>query len=479
MKVIYVMKDICRSGGAKNIYDILNHLQVTGKYNCELVYLTGKTDWYGKVFFGLKQFTMIEDLINYLKDNNCIKVATWWETADWVYQSGGGYYFVQDIESSYYHTKEMRDKVLKTYELDLQHITINNFQKMVLKLVYHKEALNIDLAIDYDIFKDLCFGREQSLLYCYRSSHLKNPALFEDAMKLIHRDSALKNLIVYNYGLETTAYANHNLIDITDEKLVKLMNKAKIFLSTSVHEGFCMPILEAMACGAVVITTRSNGNMTFCIDNVNCLFAETPMEIKYAIKKLLNDPILWQRLQNNAKITVNNYTWDKVIFKLDKLFSNFKPLPKKVKKSYNPSISWVLLDDITPDIYNTCSERAHILNNGLKNSIISSTTKILNEMDIIIYQNRFEGHDIAYVNKYKAKKFFILDLTEQFWKKQFVYTTEFQKSLCIKMIHAVDIIMVPNEKIQKALKDDFGIIAKVVRNVDELETIIKEVKPKC
>src|SRR5690606_33453296 len=40
---------------------------------------------------------------------------------------------------------------------------------------------------------------------------------------------------------------------ITDEELVQLYNLCKLFVFPSWHEGFGLPALEAMACGAPVI----------------------------------------------------------------------------------------------------------------------------------------------------------------------------------------------------------------------------------
>ena len=44
-----------------------------------------------------------------------------------------------------------------------------------------------------------------------------------------------------------------------------------MFVQTSRHEGFCLPVLEAMAAGAPVVCTDADGNRDFCRDGENCL----------------------------------------------------------------------------------------------------------------------------------------------------------------------------------------------------------------
>ena len=46
-----------------------------------------------------------------------------------------------------------------------------------------------------------------------------------------------------------------------------------MFVADVAHEGFCLPILEAMATGGAVVCTDADGNRDFCADGENCLIA--------------------------------------------------------------------------------------------------------------------------------------------------------------------------------------------------------------
>ena len=66
-----------------------------------------------------------------------------------------------------------------------------------------------------------------------------------------------------------------------------------MFVQTSVHEGFCLPALEAMAAGCAVVCTDAHGNVDFCHHEQNCLMpASERRSVVDALARLLGDPAL-------------------------------------------------------------------------------------------------------------------------------------------------------------------------------------------
>jgi len=318
LKIIYVLKDIGCSGGGRIVYEHLNGL-ANRKHDCELVYLTGSSDWFGDILFKKSQFNSPEKIIKYLKDINCIKVATWWETAPWVKEGGGQFYFVQDIETSYSDDLEYKEKVLKTYHLGLTHITTNSFQYAALKYALGANAKRAGIAINHKIFRCLNnINKENFALYFYRDNYLKNPGMLEESLKIIEQSPF--DIELYAYGQLKCPFASKTFINVDDIELNKIINKASMFISTSRHEGFNLTILEAMACGTPVITTRAIGNETFCVDGVNCLMIENSQELARAVGQLLIQPDLVKYLSDNGLKTAQSYKWDNVIDKLENIF---------------------------------------------------------------------------------------------------------------------------------------------------------------
>lgn len=321
MKIIYVLKDAGRCGGHRVVLEHLKGLASRG-YDCELCYLSTEPVWFGNINFKLNKFGSIDNLINYLAQNkDAIKVATWWETAYWVMTGGGGYYLVQDIEASRYQDENHKNNVLNTYKLGLHHIVENAFTYAVLKYVLGVEVTRVELAVNHNIFKYYGINKKPNTgLYFYRNDPIKNPGLMKETMSIMGGI----DFKLYSYGLERCSFASESFINIPDIRLAEIMNRSEVFISTSIHEGFCLPLLESMACGTPVITTRAVGNEIFCINGVNCLIVENSIELKEAIIRILTNKDLAKRLSGNCIETADNYQWDKVIDRLEKLYVSNK-----------------------------------------------------------------------------------------------------------------------------------------------------------
>ncbi len=87
--------------------------------------------------------------------------------------------------------------------------------------------------------------------------------------------------------------------------------RAKVFVKLSHSEGFCLPILEAMACGALVVTWPMGGN-DFCYDKGNCFSARDFQHKVLAIESILTNkfPTVLEEIRKAARRTAESYTWE-------------------------------------------------------------------------------------------------------------------------------------------------------------------------
>src|SRR5256885_4024793 len=99
------------------------------------------------------------------------------------------------------------------------------------------------------------------------------------------------------------------------------MNTATALIQTSKHEGFCLPLLEAMATGTPVICTDAHGNRDFCRDGENCLMVEPePEAVAAAIERLFSDAGLREKLAVGGRRTAGGDGWGPPIDKLEQFF---------------------------------------------------------------------------------------------------------------------------------------------------------------
>jgi glycosyltransferase involved in cell wall biosynthesis len=97
---------------------------------------------------------------------------------------------------------------------------------------------------------------------------------------------------------------------VSDEDLVTLYRSAALFVFPSKHEGFGLPALEAMACGAVVIGSDAT-SVPEVIGTPDALFDPLqPAAIAAKIQQVLESPELQQRLRAHGRVQREKFSWD-------------------------------------------------------------------------------------------------------------------------------------------------------------------------
>lgn len=106
----------------------------------------------------------------------------------------------------------------------------------------------------------------------------------------------------------------------SDEELSALYASCDVFVSASWYEGFGLPPLEAMACGAPVVLTDSRGVREFAVDGENCLMVpiRDPSSLAEAILRVLTDEELAARIAANGLQTAWRYSWDDAVDRFER-----------------------------------------------------------------------------------------------------------------------------------------------------------------
>jgi glycosyltransferase involved in cell wall biosynthesis len=97
---------------------------------------------------------------------------------------------------------------------------------------------------------------------------------------------------------------------VSDEELILLYQGASLFVFPSRYEGFGLPVVEALACGAPAVVGR-NSSLVEIVDQEEALFdADDPSSIRSAIERALTDASLLERLQRSD--VRERFTWNRI-----------------------------------------------------------------------------------------------------------------------------------------------------------------------
>jgi glycosyltransferase involved in cell wall biosynthesis len=96
------------------------------------------------------------------------------------------------------------------------------------------------------------------------------------------------------------------------EQMPQLYRDNDIFIMSSAHEGMSNAMLEAMASGLPIITTRCEGVEELIIDNGIVVDQALAESIASAIKKLADNPETYQSMSTAAAKRARQFTWSSV-----------------------------------------------------------------------------------------------------------------------------------------------------------------------
>ncbi len=331
-RIVYVTQDLGVGGGHRVVFEHLNGLADRGHHVELWTLVEGPPDWYD-LRVPVRAFDTYTDLRKALAPLDAIKVATWWETAAHVWEAsvtrGVPVYFVQDIETSYYSDPDAHGIVHASYRPEFTYLTTSEWVYRTL-LNFAPRASVVSPGVDLSRWRELdgATRADRAVLGLGRGNPLKNFPLTRQAWE----GFAEPRPELWLFGVEPhvadgmpPGVTYH--VKPSDAGVNELLNTCSVFLQTSVHEGFCLPILEAMAAGAPVVCTDADGNRDFCRDGVNCLMpADNPVAVRTALEAVLENVDLRERLRAGGRETAQAYALER---KLDELDGFYRELAER------------------------------------------------------------------------------------------------------------------------------------------------------
>jgi glycosyltransferase involved in cell wall biosynthesis len=103
---------------------------------------------------------------------------------------------------------------------------------------------------------------------------------------------------------------------VDDAGLRALYERAACFVFPSLHEGFGLPAVEAMACGCPVVAARAGALPEVCGEAALLADPNDPDAIAAAIARVLDEPGLADRLRQAGRARAAAFTWEQAARRL-------------------------------------------------------------------------------------------------------------------------------------------------------------------
>lgn len=107
---------------------------------------------------------------------------------------------------------------------------------------------------------------------------------------------------------------------VTEQEKIALLNQARVFMFPSLYEGFGLPVLEAMAAGCPVITSKISSLPEVTESAAILINPNDQDEINKALRDIINNDGLAKNLITKGKLQAKKFNWEKAAQQTLKLF---------------------------------------------------------------------------------------------------------------------------------------------------------------
>jgi len=264
-----------------------------------------------------------------------INIATYHPTASVVYESGKGkgYSCVQHDETIFVENSKEKQKVRDSFKFNLKPFVVSHWLKDFVEETYQKPTFYVGSATNQKSFTPQNNKEEKTVSAILTGVYWKgdddlikafeiiNKKVKGVKFKIVGNKQAAINLLIKNKikldNLEFYDFFPGDSFELRD-----FYSSSTVFVFASHLEGLGVPPLEAMGCKTACVITDCLGIRDFSKNNNNSLVVpiKNPEKIANATVKLLENKKLRNKIEKNATKTAKNWSWEKVVDRMEKLF---------------------------------------------------------------------------------------------------------------------------------------------------------------
>ncbi len=264
-------------------------------------------------------------------------VATAWQTAYWAHglppECGRRFYFVQGYEKIL-APESQQEMVDASYRLPLTKIVISRWLKKTIEAVSGEEDIPLvpngkdfhlseyageGLQRRYDVgmvYSDMAFKGASDGLSAFRMVLEKKPDL---KLVMFGSDRLLREKCM-DFPLDAITFH----LRPPQDTIRNLYLNTRVWVSPSLLEGFCLPALEAMSLGCVVVATNSKGVEDVVDNGTNGFLVEPrkPDVLAEKILEILENRDLERSLATAALKKSEQFSWETSTDLMEELFKS-------------------------------------------------------------------------------------------------------------------------------------------------------------
>ena len=339
MKVCFVLPKFTRQpiGGYKIVFEYANRLQQLG-YEINIVFINDEALSQYRIPQFIKK--IVTNFITYIeprwfpldskikKFSNLDKhflekigsvdacVATGIQTVEFVQNNFGNaqkLYLIQGYEN-WGVTEEY---LWSTYSRGFKNIVVSNWLKKIVDQYALEPSILIKNPIDTSIYKCKVPYNERkkhTIGLLYHTAEIKGVKYALQALKQLRLQ--YDDLEVYMFGMfpepeNLPSWFSYKR-GASQQETVEIYNKVQIFLCATIEEGYGLTGLEAMACGACLVSTAYKGVKEYAVNNYNALLSPIK-DVKALVKNielLFENDEKMEQLSRNGVESVKKFSWD-------------------------------------------------------------------------------------------------------------------------------------------------------------------------
>lgn len=325
LHIVYIMVWTKVCGGSKIILEYANRL-TEKNHDVTIVTYDKKPEWFrinDNVNF--VQVSKGEDIKKYIPECDIIVATSWKCIYESVKSNKAPVVFFEQGGSHLFETENIEHNKLEIIKQRIGLVqfvyTVSSYARDKMQELYNQNSKVICNSVDSKIF----FPREsyeekeniEVAIIGSEDFKFKNVGEILEVYRILAKK--YKNLSL-NWITQTQPTKNpeNAIVNPPQKEIGEILRRTDIYICNSEYESFGLPTLEAMTCGAAIITTDTGGMRDFIKENENGLIVKKhdKNDLIQKIEILINDKELRESLARSGTETARKMNWDESVNQL-------------------------------------------------------------------------------------------------------------------------------------------------------------------